>query len=210
MDYLDSYSKDFGDIHELQLQNMWVLTFPDAGKDFDLYVKSVSFPNFGLSFGKTKFDLVLPEGKADYGDVEITFMDSVTFVYINFFTNWIHSLYDFSNHTYSKFFHTKKKMANLKLLTPLNMGVTQDTKGYDPAFPVWNPEGKYKWVINKEYQLSGLQIQGISDYDLNESGEPIEFSVTMSVQNIRMIEGNRKSLQYIPSPSVPNFSEGVG
>jgi hypothetical protein len=193
---LDYYSSTQGvdSYPELQMQNLWILSFGDYSNNglqgvanvfpnHDFLIKSTNLPLFSINIEKTDFDLILPQEKENYGSFSFSFYETTKFDGFKWCYNWITDIYDFDARVFKKNFHTKKRSATLRFIKVLNPLSLTELVGIN----ILTSAQIFQTI---EFDLKGIMIKGIGDIDLeNDSGDPLSFDISLEVQQIVPIQG---------------------
>lgn len=110
-----SYSAWYKQVPEFELEGLWGCaienglyntlngTVPKADANdvnFDVFIKSVSIPQLKLEAESTTFGLINYTGKSAYDNVTLEFYDDINGTCLNFFNNWLGSVYDNENNAF--------------------------------------------------------------------------------------------------------------
>jgi len=152
---------------EDQLANMWGLIFPDyPNLDFHLVETTIPFSQLVTETRKS--------GKKYYSDytptdsVSFTFRETELFSSFNFFQKWLESIYDYEKGVFKVFTSERQKYKN---------AIIQFSSKF---------AGTTGIIPTKSFELIGLLPLGFSEISLsNDTGEPLQFTVNMTVEKVK-------------------------
>ncbi|MGD9678174.1 MAG: hypothetical protein AB7V16_07395 [Vulcanibacillus sp.] len=172
MKYLNTY--DIGEsgenLKDDQLANFWLMSFSDqALPSFDLYVESHNLPLYSIKTERLpELSLVIPGGMSDYRTYSITYRETVDFQGMKYHKEWLDQLYDFEKRLVKKTFHTAKRNAIIKFISPYS----EDSSAGGP-------------LQNAEFTLINMQFVGFEDVQLsNTEGDALTITCQYEVENI--------------------------
>jgi hypothetical protein len=181
MNYLKTY--DIGtsgdNLKDDQLSNFWLLTFNDPVlSTFDLYVESHNLPLFNTKSERlSSLSIVIPDTIEDYRTYSITFRETVDFQGMKYHKSWLDQLYDFEKRLVKKTYHTSKRNATIKFISPYSAG-----------------SGSGSPMQNAEFQLVNMQFTGFEDVQLsNTEGDALTITCQYEIEQIK-VNFTRKKL----------------
>ncbi len=161
---------DWATVKDDQLSNFWVLSFSDMA-NFDLYVESTNLPLFNTKAEKIpELNINIPDGMEDYRTVSITYRETVDFQGMKYHQRWLESLYDLKNRTVKKSYHSSKKNATIKFVSPYTVNSV-------------GAGGKPKQ--NASFELVNMLFTGFEDIQLNSTdGGPLMITCQYEIEQI--------------------------
>ena len=182
-----SYSAWYKQVPEFELEGLWGCaienglyntlngTVPKADANdvnFDVFIKSVSIPQLKLEAESTTFGLINYTGKSAYDNVTLEFYDDINGTCLNFFNNWLGSVYDNENNAFRANWRYEDKDIFVEYYRKLRRNTDVDN------------ESKYIKSIVQYHLIRCLPIS-IDSINADESGgDRKTFSVTLATQKV--------------------------
>lgn len=175
----------YSNLPDFELEGLWGMviqngvsnTFTDIPDNFDNYVKSVSIPQLTLEAENTSFGMINYTGKSPYGDVTLEFYDDIWGNAMNFFQNWLGSIFDDSKNAFKENWRYEDKDIFVEYY-----------RHYHPNKDIESFRGRThynNYVPITRYHLVRCLPKSISDISAEEGGgDRKTFSVTLATQKV--------------------------
>lgn len=216
----------WGNPPEYILEGFWFLEILDdlshntikldsylSGNNLDDYIEEINIPQLSLSYEKTDFDMLNFEEKEPFDSITLTFYDDTKGSCLNFFQDWLNSIYDKKKNciknnwryerknlvaTMIKIYKEKDSISDTLLKTTLS-GAYSVVEGIPTIF------GE-----SIKPELQGIQVNTIAEYSLmhclpikiNEislsasGGGRMSFSVELECEQVDVLYGDNTKGRY--------------
>lgn len=176
---------------DYQPQNRWELIFNDM-PSVGFHVTETNIPFLKLGKDKTPQGQVLPGEVENFGDITLTFRETVKFSQLGYFLAWQDQVFDRTNMLFKTNVpdNIKRKQAIINFYNPFTQIplITNESRGIEASSST-----SFATVPTFTAIFKDLELQGIDEISLSkEDGEPLSFTCTMSVSTITYDTPNAK------------------